>query len=276
VGLKINCVERVLIGTADLAAARQRWSGAGFAIAPDVIRADGIDFARMAAGGVEIDLCAADPSAAGPLADAIRSAAARGGATLGWIWGSVGEKPGADRPGASIAIPGTNRAIDHAWPPRGGPSAQLPGVFTATAEVTNSLEARRVNLAAFGANANTVAYLEHIVVMTPVLDDAIAVHEAIGVPCKRIREVGNGARQGFFKLEQTVLEVVGPARGMPGCWGLAFMCGDIGHAVALARAAGMQATEPKAAIQGGKIARLVAPLDGVAIAFMEPQRASAE
>jgi hypothetical protein len=87
--------------------------------------------------------------------------------------------------------------------------------------------------------------------MTPVLDDAIKAQEAIGVPCKRIREVGNGARQAFFKLEQTVIEVVGPARGRPGCWGLALMCTDIAKAVATARAGGLQATEPKLAVQGG-------------------------
>ncbi len=105
--------------------------------------------------------------------------------------------------------------------------------------------------------------------MTPVLDDAIAAHESIGIPCKRIREAGRGMRQAFFKLEQTVIEMVGPAREQPGCWGLAFMCSDIAMAVATAREGGLETTEPKAAIQGGKIARIVEPLDGVAIAFME-------
>jgi predicted enzyme related to lactoylglutathione lyase len=263
--LRITCIERVLIGTADLAGARERWSRAGFALAPNEERAGGIAFQRMAAGGVEIDLCAADASASGPLADAIRNAAARGGAMLGWIWGVASQ----DQSGAAIALPGDG-AIARARMLPEEPHAQLPGVFTAAIEVTATIETRRQNLARFGANANTVEYLEHIVVMTPVLDDAIAAHEAIGVPCKRIREVGNGTRQAFFKLEQTVLEVVGPARGGPGCWGLAFMCADIGRAVALARAAGMQATEPKTAVQGGRIARIVDPLDGVAIAFMEP------
>ena len=262
--MRITCVERVLIGTADLGAARERWSRAGFALAPNEERAGGITFARMAAGGVEIDLCAADASASGPLAEAIRNAAARGGATLGWIWGVAS----AALSDGTIALPAGGGAIAQAA--LLAARAQLPGVFTAAIEVSASIEARRQNLARFGANANTVEYLEHIVVMTPVLDDAIAAHEAIGVPCKRIREVGGGARQAFFKLEQTVLEVVGPARGAPGCWGLAFMCADIGRAVELARAAGMQATEPKTAVQGGRIARIVDPLDGVAVAFMEP------
>ncbi len=268
--MRIICVERVLVGTPDLAAARERWSRAGFALAPNEERAGGITFARMAAGGVEIDLCAADASASGPLAEAIRNAAARGGATLGWIWGVASQ----DQSGSAIALPAYDGAIAQARTLPEEPHAQLPGVFTAAIEVSASIEARRQNLARFGGNVNTVGYLEHIVVMTPVLDDAIAALEALGVPCKRIREVGNGARQAFFKLEQTVLEVVGPARGAPGCWGLAFMCADIGRAVALARAAGMQATEPKTAVQGGRIARIVDPLDGVAVAFMEPPPAA--
>jgi hypothetical protein len=147
----------------------------------------------------------------------------------------------------------------------------LPGVVTAAVKTNLDIESRRLMLRELcGPNPNSVEYLEHIVVMTPSLDDAIAANEAIGVSCKRIREVGNGARQAFFKLEQTVLEVVGPARGKPGCWGIALMCTDIASAVATARAGGLQATEPKLAIQGGQIARIVEPLDGVAIAFMQP------
>jgi predicted enzyme related to lactoylglutathione lyase len=146
----------------------------------------------------------------------------------------------------------------------------LSGVFTAALAVDSDLNARRErHRAEFGDNANTVDFLEHIVVMTPVLEDAIATQEAIGVPCKRIREVGNGMRQAFFKLEQTVIEVVGPSRERPGCWGLAFMCTNIAKAVAIARENGLQATEPKKAIQGGLIARIVEPLDGVAVAYMQ-------
>ena len=111
---------------------------------------------------------------------------------------------------------------------------------------------------------NTVAYLEHMVVMVPQLDEAIVAFERVGVPCKRIREAGRGMRQAFFKLEESVFELVGPSGSEPRCWGLAFMCDDATAAVAIARRNGLQATEPKPAIQGGRIARIVAPLDAVA------------
>jgi predicted enzyme related to lactoylglutathione lyase len=264
----IICVERVLVAVRDLTASSDNWRRAGFAIADDQFEADGVRFSRIAAGAVEIDLCAADPAhSQSSLAPCLR-AATEGemvGGIIGWVWGvKSADLPGE---GATIRLPGLSApAVTAAIL-----SSGLPNVTTATAPVTLDIESRRQALARLcGPNASTVDYLEHIVVMTPVLDDAIKANEAVGVPCKRIREIGNGARQAFFKLEQTVLEVVGPARGHPGCWGLALMCSDLARAVATARESGLQATEPKAAIQGGQIARIVDPLDGVAIAFMQP------
>lgn len=275
--MSIVCVERVIVAVRDLAASRENWHRAGFAIARDEVERDGIRFARLAAGAVEIDLCAVDSvESISPLAHHLREAVqdGRGGGIVGWIWGVRGvlisdeRAPGEGLSGESIAIPGLSQPAIRAEMLSSG----LPGVVTAAAPINLDIESRRRSLAQLcGINANTVEYLEHIVVMTPVLDDAIAANEAVGVPCKRIREIGNGARQAFFKLEQTVLEVVGPAtRGRPGCWGLALMCSDIAQAVATAHANGLQATEPKLAIQGGQIARIVDPLDGVAIAFMQP------
>jgi len=274
----IICVERVLVAVRDLAAARENWRRAGFAVAPDKkeFDGDGIGIARMAAGAVEIDLCAMQSVESGsPLAQHLRAAAGNdsGGGIIGWVWGVKGVLISDDRD--SIAAASESILLPALSPPSIKAemlSSGLPGVVTAAAPISLDIESRRQALARLcGTNANTVEYLEHIVVMTPVLSDAVTALEAVGVPCKRIREVGNGARQAFFKLEQTVLEIVGPAtRGRPGCWGLALMCSDIAQAVATARANGLQATEPKLAIQGGQIARIVDPLDGVALAFMQP------
>ncbi len=277
--MSIICVERVIVAVSDLSASRESWRRAGFGIASsehDFDR-DGIRVARLAAGAVELDLCELHSAKSrSPLAEHLRaatSADSRGG-IVGWVWGVKGVLISDERESSSsqsikaIAIPGLSQPVAKAEMLSSG----LPGVVTAATPVTLDIESRRQSLARLcGPNANTVDYLEHIVVMTPVLSDAITANEAVGVPCKRIREVGNGARQAFFKLEQTVLEVVGPAtRGRPGCWGLALMCTDIARAVAVARENGLQATEPKLAIQGGQIARIVDPVDGVAIAFMQP------
>ena len=273
--MSIVCVERVIVAVRDLVASRERWRRAGFAVAPGEFDGEGISVARIAAGAVEIDLCATQSAESkSPLAQYLHEMTTDqiDGGIVGWVWGVKGvlisDESVLSTSVKSILLPGLTQLSIRAEMLSSG----LPGVVTAAAPINLDIESRRQSLAKLcGANANTVDYLEHIVVMTPLLEDAIAANEAVGVPCKRIREVGNGARQAFFKLEQTVLEVVGPAtRGRPGCWGLALMCSDIGKAVATARANSLQATEPKLAIQGGQIARIVDPLDGVAIAFMQP------
>jgi predicted enzyme related to lactoylglutathione lyase len=267
-------IERIIVAVDALEESRENWRRAGFAIAPVEFKSDGMRIARLAAGAVEIDLCELnDADDAGFLTSPLREATKNGGGIIGWTWGVKGS-PSSDSQHSkravsnkSIVLPGLPDPISMAEQLASG----LPGVVTAAVKTSLDIESRRLMLRELcGPNANSVEYLEHIVVMTPVLEEAIAANEAIGIPCKRIREVGNGARQAFFKLEQTVLEVVGPARGKPGCWGLALMCTDIASAVATARAGGLQATEPKLAIQGGQIARIVDPLDGVAIAFMQP------
>ncbi len=273
----IICVERVIIAVSDLKTSRENWRRAGFGLAAGEFQQDGIRIARLAAGAVEIDLCACTldgTESSSALVEPIAAAIVNGGGMIGWVWGTKGPPDVAQRDSRIVSLPGI------AAPTVDGMisemisaemiSSSIPGVTMAAVETRLDIESRRLALARLcGPNTNRVEYLEHIVVMTPVLEDAIAAHESLGVACKRVREVGNGARQAFFKLEQTVLEVVGPARGSAGCWGIALMCSDIAKAVATVRAAGLQATEPKAAIQGGQIARIVAPLDNVAIAFMQ-------
>lgn len=251
-----TCIERVIVAVVDLDNACERWLKAGFAIASQGFERDGLSVARLHAGAIEIDLLASTN-------DLTKDALERGGGIIGWIWGTD-EAPLAHEPNA-LTLP-----FADAEARRIACANFIPGVWTGAVETTSDIATRRANLEKnCGANENSVDYLEHIVVMTPSLEDAIAAHQKIGLPCKRIREAGGGVRQAFFKLEQTVLEIVGPGRGMPQVWGLAFMCKNIRRAVDLARAGGMLATEPKAAIQGGQIARIIAPLDGVAIAYME-------
>jgi predicted enzyme related to lactoylglutathione lyase len=259
--MRITCIERVLIAAPSLAESRTRWARAGFAIAPKEIELEGVRFAQLAAGAIEIDLCTlVGVGAAAPLAAAVAEPASRGGGIIGWTWGIDRRERQPDPP---IRLPGAET-------PASALSQGLTGVFTAALELTADPNARcQLHRETCGDNPNTVEFLEHIVVMAPVLEDAIATQEALGIPCKRIREVGNGTRQAFFKLERTVIEVVGPSRERAGCWGLAFMCSDIARAVAVARDNGLAATEPRPAVQGGLIARIVDPIDGVSIAFMQ-------
>jgi predicted enzyme related to lactoylglutathione lyase len=259
----ITCIERVVVAVTDLDAACERWSKAGFAVASKRLSGGGLDVARLHAGAIEIDLVAV-PKGVAKTPEVIAAPLERRGGIIGWTWGV--DDAEIDGGANSLTLPlseGDTRSISFA--------TFLPGVWTGSVATDADFATRRARFEKLcGPNQNTVDYLEHIVVMTPSLEDAIAAHEKIGLPCKRIREAGGGMRQAFFKLEQTVLEIVGPGRGTPQVWGLAFMCRDIRRAVDIARVNGMEATEPKTAIQGGKIARIVGPLDGVAVAYMEP------
>jgi predicted enzyme related to lactoylglutathione lyase len=249
--VRIVSLERVLVAVADFERACDNWRKAGFALAVDASASSGIRTARFGAGAVMVELCATDGSdgAVDPIAAQISAAIGRGGGIFGWLWGvndSHGEKF-AERSRSQELLKGIFTGAVKKSAAAGGPSG-----------------GRKLK-----PNSNSVVYLEHMVVMVPQLDEAIVAFERVGLPCKRVREAGRGMRQAFFKLEDSVFEVVGPAGDEPRCWGLAFMCDDVSQAVAVARRNGLEATEPKAAVQGGRIARIVAPLDGVAVAFMD-------
>ncbi|HYA36515.1 MAG TPA: VOC family protein [Candidatus Binataceae bacterium] len=258
--MAINSIARVIVAVTDMEASRARWTQAGFGVS-EPCEAGAMRIATIGAGAIAIDLCA---TANNTQNASFAAAIARGGGAIGWLWG-------VDRVDASNSEAKTIELLDSSGAlARVRLDETLEGTLAGAIASLGSLEDRRNRLSnRCGANPNTVSYLEHIVVMTPSLENAIARVEAIGVPCKRIREAGRGVRQAFFKLEQTVIEVVAPAPNGPRIWGLAFMCDDIRRAVEVARAAGLQATEPKAAIQGGMIARIGDPIDNLAIAFMQ-------
>ncbi|MFZ0679547.1 hypothetical protein, partial [Candidatus Binatus sp.] len=73
--MSIICVERVLVAVRDLASSSENWRRAGFAVTPADFEADGIAIARLAAGAVEINLCATrSAKSKSPLATYLRDA----------------------------------------------------------------------------------------------------------------------------------------------------------------------------------------------------------
>ena len=81
-----------------------------------------------------------------------------------------------------------------------------------------------------------VESIDHVVVMTPSLDRTCGeISARLGLPLKRIREVGGGVRQGFHRAGGVILEVVErpdiaadePAR----LWGLVFVVADLDGSV---------------------------------------------
>jgi hypothetical protein len=106
------------------------------------------------------------------------------------------------------------------------------------------------------AHANGVVSLDHVVVFTPDLGRTTDALVGAGIDLRRVRPVGSApdARvQHFFRLGETILELVGPARpdgdGAARLWGLAFTVADLD---ATATHLGDAVSAPKAAVQPGR------------------------
>jgi hypothetical protein len=155
----IICVERVIVGVADLAVSRENWCRAGFAVASDQFDADGIRFARLAAGAVEIDLCTiTSVDTQSMLAAHVREAATNegAGAIIGWVWGEKGAKVAYQS--HSIAMPGLSETSTTASMLTSG----LPGVVTAVAPITLDIESRRQWLTKICGTNSTLSNISSI------------------------------------------------------------------------------------------------------------------
>jgi hypothetical protein len=133
-----------------------------------------------------------------------------------------------------------------------------------------------------GRHPNGVVRIDHVVVLTPDLDRTFAALDAAGIELRRVRDAGTGERalrQGFFRMGEVILEVVGgaPEAGGPATfWGLVFVIEDIDR---LATSLGEQLGSVKAAVQPGRRIATVRSSAGLGlpVAFMtpEPPRAAA-
>ena len=123
---------------------------------------------------------------------------------------------------------------------------------------------------------NGVIALDHVVVVTPDLGRSIDAFESAGIRLRRTRDAGTPERprrQAFFKLGETIVEIVGPATAsLPGqAWfyGLAFTVADLDRTAAFL---GGRLRPAQNAVQSG---RRIATLDRsggstVPLAFMSP------
>ena len=120
------------------------------------------------------------------------------------------------------------------------------------------------------AHPNGVRAIDHVVLLTPHLDRTVDELAADGFDLRRIRDAGNGMRQGFFRLGPVILEVVGDTDDAgPRLWGITFTVDDLDATVAFL---GDRVRPPKDAVQPG---RRIATLDRsagstVPLAFMSP------
>lgn len=129
------------------------------------------------------------------------------------------------------------------WSLRGVASSALDGLPTTRADADATAGAPAAPPAA--SHPNGVTALDHVVAVSPALDRTVAALEAAGLDLRRIREQPTPAgapRQAFFRLAETILEVVqapedalarsGGPDGPAFFWGLAFVAPDLDATVA--------------------------------------------
>jgi hypothetical protein len=117
---------------------------------------------------------------------------------------------------------------------------------------------------------NGSTLLDHIVVFTDDPERTTLAYADLGLEARRVREVGNGTTQTFFRAGEVIVELVGPIPNLTGerFWGLATTVADIDACAALL---GDRLGRVKDAVQPGRrIATLRHEACGltVPIAFM--------
>jgi hypothetical protein len=189
----------------------------------------------------------------------------------------VGDEPAAwERLGfaladARTAIGTTAIALDggggglRSWVLRDVPSGDIDGLPTTVATAGGTTAA---------VHPNGAQRLDHIVVTTPDLRRTFAALQTAGLELRRVREHSDTLHQGFFRLGEVILEVVGPPQSggdePARFWGLVAVVADVDKLVADAEP-GLLGT-PRAAVQEGR--RIVtvtkAAQLSVALAFITP------
>jgi hypothetical protein len=158
------------------------------------------------------------------------------------------------------------------WTLRGVASTELDGLPTRRADAaaktgSDSSAPTSTDPAATGTasalpHPNGIAALDHVVAITPALDRTVAALQAAGLDLRRVREEPTPAgapRQAFFRLGETILEVVqepqeaierGGGTDRPAFfWGLALVAPDLDATVA---ALGEHASPIRPAVQPGR------------------------
>jgi hypothetical protein len=115
--------------------------------------------------------------------------------------------------------------------------------------------------------------LDHLVVMTDDPDRTVQDYAQLGLEVRRVRDLGNGKSQTFFRAGEVIIELVGPMDDPPGTeqlWGLSPTVADLD---ACAEVLGERVGPIKDATQPGRrIATLRHAACGltIPIAFMSP------
>jgi hypothetical protein len=147
-----------------------------------------------------------------------------------------------------------------AWSLRDVTTTDLDGLDTAVAVAPPPQPAE---------HHNGALRLDHVVVSTPNLARTFAALEGAGLDLRRLREHSDTVHQGFFRLGEVILEVVGPpepAGDEPArFWGLVAVVPDVDRLAAEADPGLLG--EPADAVQDGRRIVTVRRAAGLSVAF---------
>jgi hypothetical protein len=121
---------------------------------------------------------------------------------------------------------------------------------------------------------NGVIALDHLVVLSPDIGRTITNLETAGLDLRRVRDIGQGRQQAFFKFADVILEVVGPTApagdGPLRFYGLAWTVRDLDATAAFL---GDRLKPAKDAVQPGRRIATLASTAGSTVphAFMSPE-----
>jgi hypothetical protein len=151
------------------------------------------------------------------------------------------------------------------WVLRGVPPGAIDGLPTTVAAAGGSEP---------GTHPNAATRIDHIVVTTPDLRRTLGALQKAGLELRRVREHSDTLHQGFFRLGEVILEVVGPPQPSGDeparFWGVVVVVPDVDELAARAEPGLFGA--PRAAVQVGRRIVTVKEAAGlsVALAFITP------
>jgi hypothetical protein len=164
----------------------------------------------------------------------------------------------------AIALTGGAGGL-RAWALRDAPAGDIDGLSTVAPSGPP---------AAAVTHPNGALRIDHVVVTTPDLGRTFTALGEAGLELRRLREHSETLHQGFFRLGEVILEVVGPPQpggdGPARFWGLVAVVPDV-DALAAGAEPGLLGT-PSDAVQEGRRIVTVKEAAGlsVALAFITP------
>ena len=247
----VTSIERVLVAVQSTDRAAERWRSLGFTLSEagpwEGCTAADLDLSH---GGIRLISPDGGTTIQNGFAGRVREHLARRGEGLtGWTWG----RPHSETEDHGLIDPDLT-----------------PGALT----MFETARVGRGPTTGMSRQRNRTTSVDHIVIATGEVDRVASAYARAFSLRPHGKEM-KGRRFAFLKVGGPVIEITGPLEPAPhmapALWGLALRSEDLEETVAVVRTAAVEVSDPKPAIQGGRIASLREPVSGVPLAWLESE-----